>query len=459
MIKFNFRKFGEPPATTSEFYRIGRVLGRGAFGKVNLAAHKVSEQLVAIKSINKEFLRSSKKGGPAAAPVNEDAEAPERKKVMQEFSILKQSNHQSVVRLYDSFETSKHICFVMELCAGGDLLTYVRKRRKLTEEVAKFFFKQLIEGLAYLHHSKHIVHRDIKLDNILLDADGRIKIADFGVSKQVQNDTERMTEQCGTPAYIAPEILKDKGYEGFKVDVWSAGVCLFAMLIGTVPFKAASMHELHHLIINGKYDINNPNANCQKEGTAQTQPPAPTKLSEHAKNLIHSLLTVDPRKRLSAVEVLSHPWLKDCKAELDVFTQKEKDVIHKEYLSKNIDRVRAKEVNLQGTGTLQDDPEVIFTEHNLDTRTNVGSLLKNASTKSIILAPFNSTVSELEVFQWPEEVKRLIVPKRVLKFAPKVKDLDRQYEHNNNADLDNGVYNNIGNEEDAVEDPIQGDSS
>jgi len=268
------------------------------------------------------------------------------------------------------------------------------------------------------------VHRDIKLDNILLDADGRIKIADFGVSKQVQSETERMTEQCGTPAYIAPEILKDKGYDGFKVDVWSAGVCLFAMLIGTVPFKAASMHELHHLIINGKYDISNPNANCQKEGAAQTQPPAPVRLSEHAKNLIHSLLTVDPRKRLSAVEVLSHPWLKDCKAELDVFTQKEKDVIHKEYLSKNIDRVRAKD-RLMGTGQLLDDPEVVFTEHNLDTRTNVGTLLKNASTKSIILAPFNSTVSELEGFQWPQEVRKLIVPKRVLKFAPKVKDLDR----------------------------------
>jgi|LauGreDrversion4_2_1035121.scaffolds.fasta_scaffold29774_2 serine/threonine protein kinase len=189
---------------------------------------------------------------------------------MQEFAILKQSNHQSVVRLYDSFETNKHICFVMELCAGGDLLTYVRKRRKLTEEVAKYFFKQLIEGLAYLHHSKLIVHRDIKLDNILLDANGKIKIADFGVSRQVLSEAERMTEQCGTPAYIAPEILRDKGYEGFKVDVWSAGVCLFAMLIGTVPFKAASMHELHMLIINGKYDINNPNSNCQKEGTAQT---------------------------------------------------------------------------------------------------------------------------------------------------------------------------------------------
>lgn len=108
---------------------------------------------------------------------------------MQEFAILKQSNHKSIVRLYDTFETSKHICFVMELCSGGDLLTYVRKRRKLKEDVAKYFFKQIIEGLAYIHHSKLIVHRDIKLDNILLDANGRIKICDFGVSKQLSTET------------------------------------------------------------------------------------------------------------------------------------------------------------------------------------------------------------------------------------------------------------------------------
>lgn len=111
-----------------------------------------------------------------------------------------------------------------------------------------------------------------------------------------------MTEQCGTPAYIAPEILKDKGYEGFKVDVWSAGVCLYAMLVGTVPFKAASMHELHHLIINGKYDL--------KE----------EKLSETAQDLIRQLLEVDVKKRLNACEVLSHPWLKDAQDQMDIFT-------------------------------------------------------------------------------------------------------------------------------------------
>jgi len=141
-------------ASSSEFYRIGRVLGRGAFGKVNLACHKVCEHLVAVKSIERQVLRNEKE---------------QKRRVMQEMSILKQGGHENVVRLYDTFETSKHICFVMELCQGGDLLSYVRKRRKLKEDNAKYLFKQLIEGLNYIHTKKFVVHRDIKLDNILLD--------------------------------------------------------------------------------------------------------------------------------------------------------------------------------------------------------------------------------------------------------------------------------------------------
>ena len=131
---------------------------------------------------------------------------------------------------------------MIEICAGGDLLNYVRKRRQLKEEVAKSVFKQLINGIAYCH-SKSILHRDIKLDNILLSSNGEVKICDFGVSKVVKRG-EMMTEQCGTPAYIAPEILADRGYEGFAVDIWSAGVVLYAMLYGVVPFRANNMSEL-----------------------------------------------------------------------------------------------------------------------------------------------------------------------------------------------------------------------
>lgn len=161
---------------------------------------------------------------------------------MQEVVILKKTRHRNIVRLYEFFETQKHILFVIELCAGGDLLNYVRKRRKLKEDVAKCIFKQIIMALGYCH-SKSILHRDIKLDNILLDSNGEVKICDFGVSKIVKKD-EIITEQCGTPAYIAPEILRDRGYTGFAVDIWSAGVVLYAMLFGTVPFKAGNMSDL-----------------------------------------------------------------------------------------------------------------------------------------------------------------------------------------------------------------------
>jgi serine/threonine protein kinase len=154
------------------------MLGKGAFGRVNLAIHKLCEQLVAVKSINKQFL-------------TEDENS--KKKVMQEVHILQKTRHNNIVRLYDSFESNKHIVFVMELCAGGDLLNYVRKRRKLKEDAAKYVFRQVVEGLHYCHQ-KGIVHRDMKLDNLLLDESGAVKICDFGVSKQLTSSNEIMTE-------------------------------------------------------------------------------------------------------------------------------------------------------------------------------------------------------------------------------------------------------------------------
>lgn len=145
------------------------MLGRGAFGKVSLGMHKITDKLVAVKSINKEFLEEEKS----------------RRKVTKEVAILKKINQPNIVKLYETFESSKHFLIVMEMCSGGDLLNYVRKRRKLAEDVAKFFFRQLIESLAYCH-KKGVVHRDIKLDNILLDHHGRLKLCDFGVSRVIK---------------------------------------------------------------------------------------------------------------------------------------------------------------------------------------------------------------------------------------------------------------------------------
>jgi 5'-AMP-activated protein kinase catalytic alpha subunit len=135
------------------------------------------------------------------------------------------------------------------------------------------------------------LHRDIKLDNILLDGESGVKICDFGVSKITKKGVQ-INEQCGTPAYIAPEIISEQGYEAFHVDMWSLGVLLYAMLCGTVPFKAPNMQELHRLILKGEFKY-------------------PVDLSPEAKNVIDNLLKLQPNKRLTIPQILSHPWLKE----------------------------------------------------------------------------------------------------------------------------------------------------
>ena len=258
------------------------------------------------------------------------------------------------------------------------------------------------------------MHRDIKLDNILLDGKGRVKIADFGVSKTVKRG-EVMFEQSGTPAYIAPEIIKNEGYKGFKADLWSAGVVLFALLFGTVPFKANNMKDLHQQILQARYNM--------KE-----------EVSEEAKNLIRGLLNTDPKKRLSVRRVLMHPWLAG--AELlstDIFKDEEKEVIRSEFTYNDPSRFNRNErVNVE------EEPWDCFTELNLD---SMNQTLRNASEKSLILAPFNSTMSDVDQFFRSILSMAPMEPKKdILKFAARCRDQDRQYEINNNAELDNGVY-------------------
>lgn len=326
---------------------------------------------------------------------------------MKEVNLLLKLRHDNVVKIYETIETKKHIIIVMELCAGGDLLNYVRKRRRLKEPVAKKIFKQIIDGLKYIH-SKYVAHRDIKLDNILLDGKGQVKIADFGVSKQ-STPGVKMRDQCGTPAYIAPEILRNKNGYTFAVDLWSAGVVLYAMLYGTVPFKAASMDELHGLILRGIYTLKDD-------------------ISQEARDMLRGLLEINPHKRLNYDQINSHPWLADMDSQLQLFNQHERDLIKKEYTYNDPSRYNRNE---------NEEPVDCFTEHNID---SVYNTMKNCSEKSIILAPFNSTQSEdIEVFK--KRIKPMIMEKAlVLRLSRLCREVDRQYEFNNNGQLDNGVY-------------------
>ncbi len=249
-----------------------RLIGKGAFGKVTLGIHKLTGKYVAIKTIDKKYMKDDFS----------------RKKVLQEVYILKKIRHANVIRLLEVFEGPKHLLMVMEYASGGDLLKYVKEKGPLSEEEAKVIFRQVLYGLGHIH-ARSVLHRDIKLDNILLDSDGGVKICDFGVSKIIPKH-ETIKEQCGTPAYIAPEVISEEGYEGFFADHWSLGVLLYAILCAAVPFKAQNLSELLQVI----------------KATRITFPVA---LSDPAKALIRSLLQIDPYKRLSIPEILFHPWL------------------------------------------------------------------------------------------------------------------------------------------------------
>jgi serine/threonine protein kinase len=404
-IKNYYKKYKKYPSTKMKFYKYGRLLGKGAFGKVNLCLHTLTGRLVAIKSINKEKIKSER----------------QKQKIKQETTIMETlSKSKNIVKIFETYETKKHICIVMEYICAGDLLTYIKKRSKLTEPVAKFIFKQIILGIKHIHDN-NIIHRDIKLDNILLDLDNNIKICDFGVSRKI-NIGEILFEQCGTPAYIAPEILINKGYEGFGVDIWSAGVVLYAMLSGTVPFKGNNLKELHDLIINGKY----------KEIKG---------VSKEAEDLIKKILEVDPKIRIKTEEILNHPWLVD----LDFNFWKNQNLFtNAEYILLAKSNVDYRNI------AFKEDMIENFNIRNLDTIEE--NINKNINTKSLILAPFNTSVSENEEndsdtydeFNFKKNMIDINNPdlkilNGVIKYVAKVRDLNRNYELNNNQEIDNGV--------------------
>lgn len=334
-----------------------------------------------------------------------------REKVQREVSIWGRLAHPNIIRLYETFESDKHFLYIEELCAGGDLLTYVRKRRRLSESVARAVLWQIMAALQYCHR-RNIVHRDIKLDNVLLTAEGAVKVCDFGVSR-VATPGERLSEKCGTPAYLAPEtIVGGENCDGFAADVWSAGIVLYAMIYGTVPFKAKSVEELSQLIIGGKPELHDD-------------------VSPEARDLIQHMLDKDPRRRSSIIQVLVHPWFgngDDPAAGVRLFTKEESQRV-------------AEEFSYPTDGRDEDelaDEEDKFVEQDIDE--SQSELTKNATTKSDVFAPFNTTMTvQCDVMETADHP--LLEKGHVLRLGPQTREADAQYERNNNGQVDNGVYN------------------
>lgn len=292
-IKESFDDKNEPPQTTLSYYKFVKKIGKGAFGTVTLGIHKLTGKHVAIKTIEKSLMKDDFS----------------RRKVFQEVYIMKKIKHTNVIRLLEVFESQKHLLMVMEYAGGGDLLHYIKTRGRMEEQDAKYLFKQISFGLGNIH-CRSVIHRDIKLDNILLDINEGVKICDFGVSKIVKKD-QIVKEQCGTPAYIAPEIIIDKGYQGYHADIWSLGVLLYAMVTGTVPFKAQNMPELHKLIKKAEFDFPE-----FKNGE---------QLSDEVKELIRGMIKLEPTARLTIPQILHHPWLKELNSSTEESDEEEEE--------------------------------------------------------------------------------------------------------------------------------------
>ncbi|XP_010420969.1 PREDICTED: CBL-interacting serine/threonine-protein kinase 26-like isoform X1 [Camelina sativa] len=257
-------------------YEVGKTLGQGTFAKVRCAVDTETGERVALKILDKEKVLKHKMA----------------EQIRREISTMKLINHPNVVRLYEVLGSKTKIYIVLEFVTGGELFDKIVHDGRLKEENARKYFQQLINAVDYCH-SRGVYHRDLKPENLLLDAQGNLKVSDFGLSalsRQVRGDGLLHTA-CGTPNYAAPEVLNDQGYDGATADLWSCGVILFVLLAGYLPFEDSNLMTLYKLIIAGEY-------HC------------PPWLSPGAKNLIVRILDPNPVTRITIPEVLKDAWFK-----------------------------------------------------------------------------------------------------------------------------------------------------
>uniref|UniRef100_A0A2P2JEQ4 non-specific serine/threonine protein kinase n=1 Tax=Rhizophora mucronata TaxID=61149 RepID=A0A2P2JEQ4_RHIMU len=254
-------------------YEIGRLLGCGGFAKVYHARNVRTGQSVAIKVINKKRITK-----PSMTS-----------NIKREISIMRRLSHRRIVKLYEVLATKTKIYYVMEFVKGGELFAKIAKGR-FAEDLARKYFRQLISAVGYCH-SRGVFHRDLKPENLLLDEHGDLKVSDFGLGAVTDQTRPNVLLHtlCGTPAYVAPEILENKGYDGAKVDVWSCGVILYVLTAGYLPFNDPNLMIMCKKIYTGEF-------RCPKW------------MSQDLKRFICRLLDTNPNTRITVDEILRDPW-------------------------------------------------------------------------------------------------------------------------------------------------------
>ena len=261
------------PKLTMDDFKIISVIGRGYYGKVMLVEKKDTGELFAIKSIHKSFL----------------VETDKTNSVILERNLMMKARYPFIVNLYFTFQTTSKFYLGLEYVDGGDLFYHMTKVGTIPVDDAKLYVAEIGLALSYLH-SIGIVYRDLKPENVLLDHNGHVKLVDFGLSKDIL-DNQYTTSFCGTPEYIAPEIVERKRY-GYEVDEWALGVLLYEMVFGFPPFKHENKMELYALI-------------------TKSEPSIPDDLDPALADLLKLLLTKDPQKRPKFADLKPHPFFAD----------------------------------------------------------------------------------------------------------------------------------------------------
>ncbi|TPX44832.1 hypothetical protein SeMB42_g04192 [Synchytrium endobioticum] len=254
-------------------YVLDRTLGEGNFAKVRLATHTLTGQKVAVKIIDKTKLDKAT-----------------AKKLHREVRIMKMLSHPHIVKLYEVIETQTELYLVLEYVAGGEIFDYLVAHGRMKEKEARRHFKQILSAVEYCHNLR-IIHRDLKAENLLLDDNLNVKIADFGFSNQF-NPNENLNTWCGSPPYAAPELFQGKEYSAPPVDIWSLGVVLYVLVCGSLPFDGSTLPKLRDRVLLGEFHV-------------------PFFMSSGCERLIKKMLVVNPSKRATIVEIKGDVWFRE----------------------------------------------------------------------------------------------------------------------------------------------------
>ncbi|KAK6917695.1 Protein kinase domain [Dillenia turbinata] len=254
-------------------YELGRLLGQGTFAKVYYARDLKSGQSVAIKIVDKEKILR-------VGLIDQ---------IKREISVMRLVRHPNVVQLYEVMATKTKIYFAMEYAKGGELFNKVAKGR-LKEDLARKYFQQLIGAVDFCH-SRGVYHRDLKPENLLLDEDENLKVSDFGLSalRESRRQDGLLHTTCGTPAYVAPEVISKRGYDGAKADIWSCGVVLFVLLAGYLPFHDQNLMEMYRKISRGEFKC-------------------PQWFQLEVRKLLSKILDPNPYSRITMSKLMENSW-------------------------------------------------------------------------------------------------------------------------------------------------------